>query len=168
MKKIVGVVTILALTVTVGFTQKYGHLNFGNLLSEMPEVESANSNLETYQEGLMAKGEAMATEFQTEYGKFATDVQSGTLSPVQQQQRQEELEKKQNELISYEQLVQQQVQAKRAELLQPIVAKVEKAIADVAKEGGYYMVFDTSVFNAILFAEESEDLTTQVKAKLGI
>lgn len=168
MKKIFGVVTILALTVSVGFAQKYGHLNFGNLLSEMPEVQSANSNLETYQEGLIAKGEAMAKEFQTEYGQFAAAVQSGTLSPVEQQKQQEALEAKQNEIMSYEQLIQQQVQGRRAELLQPIVAKVEKAIADVAEEGGYYMVFDTSVFNAILFAEESEDLTAQVKAKLGI
>ena len=46
--------------------------------------------------------------------------------------------------------------------------KVQKAIQDVGKEGGYTMIFDTSTFNAILFAEDSDDVTSQVKAKLGI
>ena len=30
------------------------------------------------------------------------------------------------------------------------------------------MIFDTSVFNAVLFAKESDDLTEKVKAKLNV
>lgn len=168
MKKIFGLLFFLVLTTGTALAQKYGHLNFGNVVSLMPETKSANSTLETYREGLVAKGEAMAQEFQTQYGKFVADVQSGELSPVEQQKRQEALEKKQNEIVSYEQVIQQQVEAKRAELLQPIVEKVEKAIAKVAQENGYVMVFDTSMFNAILFAEQTDDLMPLVKAELGI
>lgn len=168
MKKIVGLFLVMALASGTALAQKYGHLNFGSVVSLMPETKSANSTLETYREGLIAKGEAMAQQFQTQYGKFVADVQSGELSPVEQQKRQEALEKKQNEIITYEQVVQQQVETKRAELLQPIIQKVEKAVADVAQANGYVMVFDTSVFNAILFADQTDDLLPLVKTELDI
>lgn len=168
MKKFGGLLVLTLLFSGSVVAQKYGHLNYGNLLSMMPEVQAANSTLETYREGLIAKGEAMAKEFQTDYGQFVASVQAGELSPVQQQQQQEALEKKQQEIASYEQLVAQQVQAKRAELLEPIMQKLEKAIADVAQENGYVMVFDTSVFNAILFAQDTDDIMPLVKAKLDI
>lgn len=169
LKQIGGIFLLVAMTFTLANAQKkYGHVNYGNLLTSLPEVSVANNSLQTYQEGLIAKGEAMAKEFQTEYGKFVSDVQSGILSPVQQQERQTALEKKQNEIISYEQLVAQQVQTKRAELMQPIMTKVEKAIAEIAKEGGYELIFDTSVFNAVLFAQETDDLLEAVKVKLGV
>ena len=68
----------------------------------------------------------------------------------------------------YEQDITQQLNQAREELLVPIITDAEKAIADVAKANGYSMVFDTSMFNAVLFAAESVDIMNQVKERLGI
>ena len=148
--------------------QKYGHLNFGNLISEIPETEAADKELEAYQKQLVAKGEEMAAAFQQNYTKLLQDVQNGTLSPQEQQTKEAELQKTQQSILQYEQEVIQKVNVKRDELLKPIVEKAQQAINDVAKEGGYLLIFDTSIFNAVLFAQESQDVMSQVKAKLGI
>lgn len=148
--------------------QQYAHLNFGNLISLMPETEAANAELEAFQKQLVAEGEKMAEQFQKDYGEFVVAVQGGDLAPKDQQLRQQQLQKKQQEIQAYEQKVIQDVQAKRDELLGPIIDKAQKAIGEVAKEKGYKMVFDTSSFNSVLFAQDSLDILELVKAKLGI
>ncbi len=150
------------------FAQKVGHLNTGLLLESMPEVKAADAELETLQKQLVAKGEGMVKAFQTNYNKIITDVNSGTLTPKQQQEKQTELQKKQQEIQKYEQEVQAQILKKREELLQPILQKVDEAIKAVGKEGNFLFIFDTSVPQVMLFAEESLDVTAAVKSKLGI
>ena len=58
------------------------------------------------------------------------------------------------------------IQKKREEILGPILQKIENTIKAVAQEKGYVMVFDTSVYNAVLFAEESVDIMAEVKSRL--
>lgn len=168
MKKITLLVALLIAGISFAQAQKYGHLNFGTLLSVMPETDAADKELETLQKQLVAKGEEMAKAFQAKYLKAVEEVQAGGLSPLQQQQKQEELQKEQAAIAKYEQDIAQQLEAKRAELLKPIVEKARKAINEVSKAGGYLMVFDSSVFNAILFAQPADDLMPAVKTKLGI
>lgn len=167
MKKLLFLLLLSGLTFSVS-AQKYGHLNFGNLLSSMPETKVADETLKKFQQEMVAKGDTMAKKFQAKYVAIAKEVQEGKLSPLQQQQKEDELKKEQESIVKYQQEINQQVQAKREELLKPIIDKAEKAIAELAKAGGYVMVFDTSVFNAILFAQETEDLLPKIKEKLGI
>ncbi|MCG8330499.1 MAG: OmpH family outer membrane protein [Chitinophagales bacterium] len=146
--------------------QKYGHMNFGSVIAALPETEAADKELEAYQKQLNADVEKRATAWQGKVQAFYTAVEGGTLTPVQQQQQQQALEKEQQEILQLQQSIAQKVQMKRQSLLEPIVSKVEGAINTVAKENGYQFIFDTSVFNAILFAEESDDVSEMVKAKL--
>lgn len=168
MKKFLFAFLMVILSGATASAQKYGHLNFGNLITLMPETKDADTQLEAFQKELVAKGEEMASQFQVKYNKFVADVQSGTLSPVQQQEQQQALQKEQQDIINYEQEMQQKITEKRGELLQPIVEKAEKAIGEVAKEAGYTLVFDTSSFNVLLFAQDSDDLLPIVKTKLGL
>jgi outer membrane protein len=168
MKKLLAVSVFFFLAMSGGMAQKYGHLNFGNLVAAMPETKSADEALEKYQRELVAKGEEMAKNFQEKYGKFVAEVQSGDLSPVQQQTKQQELRQEQEQILQYEEELRELVEAKREELLSPIFEKAQEAVQTIAKEGGYTMVFDTSLFNALLFAQESDDLMLQVMAKLGL
>ncbi len=168
MKRILLLSAFVALAASAASAQKYGHLNFGILISSLPETKLADQELESYQKELTEKGQKMATTWQQKAQEFTVKVQSGELTPKEQQQQQATLEQERDEIMGYEQEMQQLMQEKRQELLSPIVEKVEQAINEVAKENGYVMVFDTSVFNAILFAQESDDLMASIKAKLGI
>jgi len=162
---------ILAVLVSVAIgaqAQKYGHLNFGNLVALMPETAAADSEMQALRQELNAEADTLAKAFQAKYLAAIEEVQSGTLSPLQQQQKQEELQKEQEKLANYEQESSQKMQARRAELLEPIISRAETAIQEVAKENGYIMIFDTSVMNAVLFAQDADDVMPLVKAKLGI
>lgn len=169
MKKILLVSTfILATAATLVGQDKYGHLNFGNLIAIMPEAIVANDSLELMQAQMVATGETMAAQFQRDATAFLQQVQSGTLTPVQQQTQQTALEKRQVEIQSYEQVIIQTIGAERNRMLEPILERAQNAIDEVAKENGYAMIFDTSVFNAIMYTKETDDIMSLVKVKLGI
>jgi len=96
-----------------------------------------------------------------------TEASGGTLSKVQMQQKEEVLVAKQEDLKKYEAEIQQKVAAKREELYKPIIDKVKAEIEKLGKEGGYTMIFDSSI-GMILHAAESENLMPVLKTRLGI
>ncbi len=168
MKKSLLIICVLWMGIMPSWAQKYGHLNYGNVLTLMPEVKQADAQLEVFQKELVSKGERMAVEFRGNVAKFMTEQQSGILSPKEQQTKREALEKEQVAIEAYEQEIQRQVNLKREELLKPLTDKLDKAIEAVAKANGFTLVFDTGAFNAVLFGDESIDLFPMVKKELGI
>lgn len=168
MKHFFFAIALLCAALPAGAQGRYGHLNFGELLNIMPETKGAEASLEAFQKQLTAQGEAMAAKFQADYTEAVRLMQNGELTPVQQQQKQTELQQQQQAIAAYEEQMTQQINARREELLKPIIDKADAAIATVAKANQFIMVFDTSVFNAILFAGETEDLLPLVKTQLGI
>lgn len=157
----------VATTLSAQTAPKYGHMNLGNLLEEMPETKKANDDLKAYTDKLTAKDDSLTKAFQAAYTQLEADYKSGTTPPVQLQKRQEDLQKQQEFIQKFEQEAQQMVAAKRDELLRPILDKITNAVKTVAKETGYAMIFDTSS-GVMLFAAETEDVTALVKKKLGI
>lgn len=168
MKRLALLLLVTLSALQVGQAQKYGHLNFGNLLAALPETKSADSQIQEYSNQLIAQGEQRAKSLQDEYTGVVQKIQNGEMSPQQQKVAEQNLQKKQQDLQQFELEVQQKIAQKRQELLAPIIGKVQTAIDAVAKEKGMVMVFDTSVFNAILFSEDSDDIMAEVKAKLGV
>lgn len=146
---------------------KYGHMNLGNLLEEMPDTKKANADLKAFADKLTAKDDSLTKAFQVSYSKLEQEYSQGLLTPVQVESRKAELQKQQEEIQKFEQEAQQQIGNRREELLRPILQRVEDQIKAVAKENNYLMIFDTSS-GAMLFANESEDITALVKKKLGM
>ena len=162
-------ITILigATTLTAQAQPKYGHMNLGNLLELLPDTKKANEAMKMYTDSLGAKDEAMTKAFQEAYAALEKSYNAGELTPVQAQARQAELKTQQEAIQKFEQDAQQLASTNREQLLTPILAKVEVAIKEVAKEKGYLMIFDTSS-GLTLFAAEADDVTALVKAKLGL
>jgi outer membrane protein len=148
--------------------QKFGHINTGNLLTLMPETKTADEKLKAFQDSLVIIGEQMAKKLETDYLAYSKEYREGNLTPVVAKQRQDELEKKRNEIAAYEEVVIAKVSEQREKLLSPILVKLQEAVNAVGKEGGYTMIFDVSVLNTILFAKETDDIEPLVKAKLGL
>jgi len=157
-----------AFTASSAFCQKYGHLNSGNLLAGIPEVADADKKLTTFQDQLAKTFKAKVDAFKANYDAVSKQVNEGTLTPVQINEKEQELKVEQEKLAKEEQENLGKVQQKRQELLQPILDKVDKAIKAVGEENGYTMIFETSMINTVLFAKDSEDVMPLVKKKLGI
>ena len=146
---------------------KYGHMNLGNLLEMLPDTKKANDDLKIFTDKLSAKDDSLTKAFQAAVTVYQTAYQSGSLTPVQSQTREAELQKDQEAIQKFEQDAQQLVTAKREELLKPILLRIDEAIKAVAIANQYLMIFDTSS-GSMLFAAETEDVTALVKKQIGM
>lgn len=168
MKQMVKFGSLIAFLVLASVTvqaQKFGYVNTSAILSEMPELKQAEANLKSYQTQLQKKGQSMLEELQQEYQAVQAKVQSGDMSPKQQESEAARLKQKETELGQYEQEMMEKIQEKRSTELQPIYDKLNAAIEEVAKENGFQFIFDESV---LLYKDDSADVSTMVKNKLGI
>ncbi|MCB0522618.1 MAG: OmpH family outer membrane protein [Lewinellaceae bacterium] len=172
MKKLMKISTVSTLLLLMAFVgaqaQKFGHLNSGNLLVQMQETKVADDSLKVFQDSLVKVGQERAKKLQEDFNLFAQAYQQGSVPPVEAQKKQAEFQQKQEELSQFEDEVMQMVAKKREELIAPILERVQEAINEIGKNEGYTMIFDTSVFNTILFAQDSDDIEAKVKAKLGL
>jgi len=139
--------------------QKFGHINSAMIIQGHPKVITANTELEAFRKSVMDPFEAKAKAFESRAIFFQEEMTAGTLSKVTAQTRQEELQKEQQDLTTEQQQIEFSIMQKREQLLQPILAEVDTIIQTIGKEGSYTIIFDTS-------AQESEDLTETVKAKI--
>lgn len=161
---------ILAILMTVAVSaQKFGYLNSAALLQEMPEVKEAEANLETLQKQLQAKGQKMLDEFQSKYTELERKYSQGEISPKDLEGEKQLLQAEEAKLAQYEQEMQKQLLEKRETLLQPILDRVNDAIAAVAEEQGYNYIFDASPgVGVLLYADETTNVMNAVKARLGV
>ncbi|HHB51668.1 MAG TPA: OmpH family outer membrane protein [Saprospiraceae bacterium] len=147
--------------------QKFGYINSTELLLLHPDVKSADTKLQEFQNQLLSKGQKMANDFQKHYEDYMKEANAGTLSKIQMQERENNLTQEQNKIRQYQVDMQQQLEQKRQELYQPILDKIQKAINEVGKENNYTFIFDAGT-GGILHADESDNLLNLVKTKLGI
>jgi outer membrane protein len=135
----------------------------------MPKVKEAESNLDALGKQLQAKGEKMMQDFQLKYQELQRKVQAGEITPKDQDAQSAVLEEERNKIVQYDQDMQSQLSDKREALLAPILEEVKTAIQTVAKENGFSYIFDGSPgVGVLLYADAGSDVTTLVKAKLGI
>ncbi len=152
---------------SVGYSQKFGYCNSGALLSEIPEVKAADSDLKAFQAQLTKRGQEMVKSLQDKSAELDRKKQQGAISPKDLETQGAKLQEEQANISKYEQEVYDKLAQKREELFKPILDKVNTAMADVAKENQFVFVFDLST-QVLLYADESLDVTKLVKAKLGI
>ena len=170
MKKIfkMGVLAAALLCVSTAVqAQKFGYINSAEILAGMPKVKQMQSNLESFGKQLQKKGQQMVAEYQTKEQEAIQKEERGEVSPMQKQTLLQELQTKQQEILQYEQEMQQKIAQKEQELLEPILEEVNNAIKAVASENKYTYIFDAGS-GAILYADESTNVSSLVKAKLGI
>ena len=152
---------------TTAMAQNIGHINSQLILSELPEVKAAESNLEAFQSQLQKKGQMMIEDFQKKYQEMARKEQQGELSPRQIDEQAKSLKAEEENIQKFDQEMQMQILSKRDELLQPILDRVNAAIEVVSKQKGYSYIIDISA-GMVLYAQESSDITADVKKELGI
>jgi outer membrane protein len=149
------------------FSQKFGYCNSSALLAQMPEVKAADSDLQAFQTQLTKKGQERVKALQDAAADLERKQKLGTVSPKDYEDQLAKLKEEEASIAKYEQEVYQKLSQKREELFKPLLEKVNKAMADVAVENGYALVFDAST-QVLLYAADSLDVSKLVKAKLGI
>ena len=170
MKKVLGIILIAVLvSASSVFAQKdykFGHINSNELLSVMPERDSARIQLQDYSKMLQQEMESMQTELQNKYASYMEKRE--TYSDLVKQSKEAEISEMQNRVQEFQATAQQDYQQKEAELFQPIMDKAQAAIEKVAKANGFTYVFDLGAGGVLYFSDQSVDILPLVKKELGI
>ncbi len=146
--------------------QKFAYVNSQELLQDLPEVKAADAEIQTLQQQMQKKGQEMFESYQTKAMELQRKRDAGELSPKQLEEEAKKLGEEEQKIRQFDTEMQTSILQKQQELLQPIQEKVNSAIEEIAKSEGYTMVFDSSS-GTLLFADESTNITSMVKAKLS-
>lgn len=144
---------------------KYGYINADKVLSEMPEIDLANKELEGYVKEI----NDYINKKNEEYNKKLTDFQQNekSMSDIIKADKQEELNKLASSIKQFQTEAQNTINKKKEDLYRSAISKLKDAIKAVARENGYRFIIDNTN-GQLLYCEEEDNVENLVRKKLGI
>jgi len=159
MKKIMIIIMGLVSVSMISFAQsplKIGHVNINEIMTALPERDSAQVLLEKETREI----ESTYDEMTVIYNKLLDEYQKGlsNYSELVRKTKESELLDKQKRLAEFEQNASVTLQNRNAELIKPIYEKIIKAIERIATENGFTYVLDISNGSVVFTSKESQNL----------
>jgi len=135
------------------------------LVAYLPESKTMQQQLETYHRKLQQAGADKENYLQAQIADYRAKM--SVLSTEKKTAMEKKIEETQMDLQNYVTESEQNLAQKRIELMQPILTKVNGAIARVAKAKGLEIVLTQQ---AILYIDEAKvlNITREVGTALGI
>ena len=168
MKKLI-LTTIISCLSLFAFSQsitlKLGHINSQELISLLPETKQADIDLQDYAKSLETQISSMEEEYKRGIEEYQNNESS--YDEITKQDKIAAIQAIEQRIANFQQNAQISLQQKQQELLDPIIEKVRQAIDQVAIDGNYTYILDTSA-GSLLYYKESEDILSKVKKELGI
>lgn len=143
---------------------KIAHINTQELVSSMPEMKSAQAQMEKLGKTYEADIKNMATELDTKVKQY--DAESATKTQEENAKRVQEVQTMEQNIRQYQQQAQKDMQQKEVDLLKPITEKAKAAILKVARAQGFQYVLDASQGGGVIMADGT-NLLVDVKKELG-
>ena len=159
-------VALFMMSGVVNAQVKIAHVNTAEILDAMPDKAKAEKSLEKYYGELQSQLETMAKEYQTKMQDY--EANQATMSNLVKQSKEKEIVDLQTRIQQFQVNAENEFEGKRAELLKPMLDKIQNAINAVGKEKGYTYVLDLATGAAVYVGDNAVDATKDVKSKLGI
>jgi outer membrane protein len=168
MKKFIfiSIAVVFSATLFAQTNLKLGYINSQELLQAMPESDSAQAKLEKAVKELQNQLEAMQVEFNNKYQDYIS--KKDTYSDLIKQTKEADLQQMQQRIQQFQANAEQDIQKQRTDIFKPVLDKANKAISDVGKENGFTYIFDVSAGSVIYHADNSINVLSLVKQKLGL
>lgn len=165
MKRIFSVFAIAMVLLAAGTTsyaQKTGYISVDAAVSLMPETAKLDTVMQKFEaDSIGTQYNYILGEYQRNDSIFRDSTKPQAIRNMAGQQMQTYL----GQLQNWQEYATQIYQNKQNELLAPIYKKVQTAIRDVAKEGGYSYVYRAE---ALIVAPPGDDLLPAVAKKLNL
>lgn len=160
---------VLSLFVTSSFAftaqaeQKIGVVDFGKIFKQMPDTKKAEQTMQAASNQSKAEIDRLENDLQAAIQAYLK--QKNTLSKAVQEQKQKELQLKEQNLKKSASEKSSLLAKKEKELTAPIYQKINTAVQSVAQKEGFNMIFDK---NAMIYGDASSDITFKVMNQLNI
>jgi len=169
-KKLTVFTLLFLLAFTANAQLKIGFMNPQEAMESLPERDSVEQELNAFIEQKRGELEKRTADFQQQASEFQQNAES--MSEEKRRQEEQRLTQLQNELQQYQNNMRSQIQRKQAEMLEPLLQRVDEAIASVSEEMGLDFVLNekTSSGSNVLFyssGSKANDITQKVIEKLN-
>lgn len=146
--------------------QKIAVVNSKAIFEAMPEKVAAENQLN----GLLAKYNEENSKLEREFNQKYSEYQAldSTTPKSIKARRVQEIQENQQKIADYQQMVDQDMKLKQAELLDPIKNKIQNVIDSIGSEDGYSLILDVSVTPVAFKGADTKDITSDVKTRLGL
>lgn len=170
MKKIILTSVLFLIPVLLSAQLKMGVMDPDVVLDALPETVQVQTDLENF---VQQRQETFQTRYQDWLGQvtsYSERVQSGEIDEADVVAEEQRLTEIQEELNSLQQRIQRQIQERQNELFNPLLLKVENAMAEVSEELGLDFVMNktTNTGDPIIYfsSQRAPDITERVIQKL--
>jgi outer membrane protein len=150
---------------------RFGYLDPDIIIVRMPEYSGVQSQLQSRQQEIAAELQSREDSIRTEIDALRALSQSAVTTPQARQAREAGVMRMQAEYEQRQQTGLQELGRREAELLQPVLERLQTAIDEVAAAEGLAMVFAARANNAPVLLYASDDamnLTEPVMSRLGL
>lgn len=169
-KKFISALTLLMFLVTVHAHAQLniGYLDIQSVMSELPEMENIQAKLDDFVSKKQKQLTERAESFQVALDEY--EENQASMSEEQQATRDEELAAMEENLNSFQRSIQTEIQQYRQELLAPVYADIDAAIANIAEERDLDFVLNKETMrgeNIVQFASQQNlDITNAVVQRI--
>lgn len=147
------------------FAQKFGHINSQTVIESLPEYIKARAEIEGQAKAYDNDMQAMQKEIQSKAEAY--DKSASTMNETKRKETEAELQSLYQKFQQAQQDNNQALQKMQQEKFQPIMTKLQNAIKNVGKAGGYVYIMDITSGIPYISDTLSKDVTAEVKAELN-
>lgn len=170
-KFFIALFAIVALaTSNVNAQTKIGYISLDYVLNQLPEAKQVEAELKTTQTQYENLLQGKIKDFQAKYAEY--EKNQATMNDVIKADKEKILQNLQNEIEEFRQSSATSLQKKQAQLLQPLLKKIEDNMHVVAKENAYTYVFNYDAGQGttpiVLHAPDDANISDLVLKKMGV
>ena len=158
---LIAAVLILTANNTMNAQAKTAHVDVSEIMSKMPAMLEAQTQLQKLSGTYDAEYKKMIDEYQTKIKKY--EAEAATSTEAINGERSKEVQDMQKRIGDYRDNAQKELQQKETDIVKPLMEKVKASIQKVGKAKGFQYVLDGST----LLLSDGPNLTADVKKDLG-
>ncbi|MGO4772145.1 OmpH family outer membrane protein [Flavobacterium sp. W22_SRS_FK3] len=158
---LIAAVLILTANNTMNAQAKTAHVDVSEIMSKMPAMLDAQTQLQKLSGTYDAEYKKMIDEYQTKIKKYETEA--ATATEAVNNERSKEVQDMQKRIGDYRDNAQKELQQKETDIVKPLMEKVRASIQKIGKAKGYQYVLDGST----LLLADGPNITADVKKDLG-
>jgi outer membrane protein len=158
---LIAAVLILTANNTMNAQAKTAHVDVSDIMSKMPAMLDAQTQLQKLSGTYDAEYKKMIDEYQTKIKKYEAEAANAT--EAVNGERSKEVQDMQKRIGDYRDNAQKELQQKETDIVKPLMEKVRASIQKVGKAKGFQYVLDGST----LLLADGPNLTADVKKDLG-
>jgi outer membrane protein len=147
---------------------KIGYADVMYIIAQLPEAKQIDTELKSTQTQLKNQIDSKYQEYQKKLADYQANI--NTMLEAVRANTERELIQMQQNIEKLQADAQTTIQAKEAQLMDPVYKKVGKGIEDVAKENAFTFILSQQIggLDVILYGDDKMDISDLVLKKLGV